>query len=294
MRRLGSTLVIGGLLSAAWASDSMGQPPPAPESSAPPLPSATAAEAPGHEPPGAPDLTELAKAAQNPVSNLVSFPFQFNFSSGGSLDDETALNVNFQPVIPVTINDDWRVIARTIVPYVSAPTADTGRIRGLGDVQAQLFLTPAHHRALLWGVGPVLSFPTATVENAVTGSWAAGPGVVLVYHGKAIVAGLLANQLWTYADRGSEHEVKMLTVQPFINLNFKGGWALATAPTITADWERGSRDQWTLPLGLGVTRTLIFAKQPMNIGVQYYHSVVRPEGAPPSLLRLVVSLLVPG
>ncbi len=32
---------------------------------------------------------ELAKAAQNPVANMVSIPVQFNWTTGGGLGDET-------------------------------------------------------------------------------------------------------------------------------------------------------------------------------------------------------------
>ncbi len=34
-----------------------------------------------------PDATALAKQSQNPVADLVSVPFQFNFNTGGGLED---------------------------------------------------------------------------------------------------------------------------------------------------------------------------------------------------------------
>jgi hypothetical protein len=44
------------------------------------------------------EATKLAKATQNPVADLVSLPFQFNFNTGGGFDDGTFFNLNFQPV----------------------------------------------------------------------------------------------------------------------------------------------------------------------------------------------------
>ena len=42
------------------------------------------------EPPGGGhDASELAKASQNPVGDLISLPFQFNFNTGGGLEDRT-------------------------------------------------------------------------------------------------------------------------------------------------------------------------------------------------------------
>ncbi len=69
------------------------------------------------------DATVLAKETQNPVSSLISLPFQFNFNSGGGLGDATLFNLNFQPVIPFKLNEDWNMIARTIVPVLSIPVA---------------------------------------------------------------------------------------------------------------------------------------------------------------------------
>ena len=69
------------------------------------------------------EQTKLAKATQNPVSDLVSLPFQFNFNTGGGLEDQTFFNLNFQPVVPIKgVLREWTIIARTIVPYVSIPT----------------------------------------------------------------------------------------------------------------------------------------------------------------------------
>jgi hypothetical protein len=83
----------------------------------------------GQAPPGG-DMKELSKATQNPVGDLISLPFQFNFYTGGDLEDRTLLNVNFQPVIPIKVSDEWSVIARTIVPMDSIPTID-GSASGL-------------------------------------------------------------------------------------------------------------------------------------------------------------------
>src|SRR5262245_20510050 len=44
------------------------------------------------------DATELSKKTQNPVADLVSLPFQFNFNNGGALRDQTQMVLNFQPV----------------------------------------------------------------------------------------------------------------------------------------------------------------------------------------------------
>ena len=126
------------------------------------------------------DTTDLAKQTQNPVADLVAIPFQSNFNSGGDLEDRTFFNLNVQPVIPFSVSEDWKLIARTIIPFDSIPGPDGTRHTGFGDIQEQLFFTPAKSGSLVWGFGPVLSFPTATARPVETGSWAVGPGLVLV------------------------------------------------------------------------------------------------------------------
>lgn len=60
-----------------------------------------------------------------------------------------------------------------------------------------------------------------------------------------------------------------------------------------ANWEAPKGERWTLPLGLGLTRTMLLGSQPMNLGVQYYYNVERPEGTGASQLRFVIALLFP-
>ena len=85
----------------------------------------------------------------------------------------------------------------------------------------------------------------------------------------------------------------MLVFQPFVNYNFGQGWALSTSPLITANWNAASGQEWTVPLGLGITRTTVFNERPMSIGLQYYYNVERPDGSAAQQLRFVVSLLFP-
>lgn len=151
---------------------------------------ATPAFAQASPPEPAHDVSDLAKQTQNPVSNLTAVPLQFNFNTGGDLEDRTLLNLNFQPVIPFRLTANWNVIARTIVPINSFPGPDGTRSSGIGDIQEQLFITPARPGGIIWGIGPMLSLPTATATAAETGTWGAGvSGVVLKMAGPWVLGG---------------------------------------------------------------------------------------------------------
>src|SRR5262245_46568648 len=60
---------------------------------------------------------ELAEKLSNPVAAMISVPFQFNYDQNiGPVDDGHKTYVNFQPVIPSAISDDWNLITRIILP----------------------------------------------------------------------------------------------------------------------------------------------------------------------------------
>ena len=236
---------------------------------------------------------DLAKQTQNPVSSLTSLPFQFNFNGGGDLRDQTYFNLNFQPVIPFKINDNWNAIARTIVPINSIPDGPTMRFSGIGDIQEQLFFSPAKSEPIIWGVGPMFSFPTATAAPLQTGTWAIGPGGVVVKMTGPWVLGGLIQQFWPVTDAGDEPKTDLFVAQPFVNYNFGEGWALAFSPLITSNWDAESGQQWTVPLGLGISRVTILGTRPMSLSVQDHYNVKRPDAAPSFQLRFSVSLLYP-
>jgi hypothetical protein len=246
-------------------------------------------------PPAGPaqDVGALAKQTQNPVGDLISVPLQFNFNTGGDLEDQTLLNLNVQPVMPFRLTEHWTAISRTIVPINSAPGPNGTRYSGVGDILQQTFVTPARPGKVIWGVGPALSLPTATSSAFATGSWGAGlTGVVLTMPGPWVLGGLVT-QVWPMTDAGGEPETDTFTFQPFINYNMPRGWALSFSPIISANWNGADGEQWTVPLGAGITKTTVFNRRPMNIGVQYYYNVEHPQGAAGQQLRFVIALLYP-
>lgn len=83
-------------------------------------------------------------------------------------------------------------------------------------------------------------------------------------------------------------------IQPFLNYNFDDGWYLITAPVITADWAaEGSRNRWTVPLGGGVGKLFTVGGQPINMNLQVYYSVARPDNASDWQLKFTIQPLFP-
>jgi hypothetical protein len=70
-------------------------------------------------------------------------------------------------------------------------------------------------------------------------------------------------------------------------------YAIAFAPIISANWNAPDAEEWTVPLGIGISRTTVFNRRPISLGVQYYYNVERPEGSAGQLLRFTVTPLFP-
>jgi hypothetical protein len=239
--------------------------------------------------------SDLAKQAQNPVANLISLPLQNNTNFSIGPEDETQNILNIQPVWPVSINDNWNLITRTILPVVSQPnilTGGEGRINGLGDTTFTGFFSPKDSGKLIWGAGPVFLIPTATDDALGSDKWGAGASVVLLtMPGKWVVGSLFSN-VWSFAGSGDQ-DVNLFTWQYFINYNLPNKWYLTSAPIITANWEADSDNTWTVPFGGGIGKIFNIGKQPMNGQISAYYNVEKPEFGPDWQLRVQLQFLFP-
>ena len=167
---------------------------------------------------------EIAKASQNPLTAMYSLPIQNNIYFNKGPDNKTKNIANFQPVIPIDLNDDWTIVTRTIMPLVSNPnfpslTPDPfdsyERTDGIGDTSFTAFLTPkkSGDSGWIWGVGPVLYLPTATDDSLGTKKWGAGPaGVALKMDGKWVYGALLMN-IWSFAGSGQDEGIQSSSSQ---------------------------------------------------------------------------------
>ena len=236
---------------------------------------------------------ELAKLAQNPVGNLISVPVQWNMGFGAGPTKTYQSTLNIQPVIPISINEDWNIITRTIQPVDSWPTAGSNHVAGIGDTTFTAFLSPGRPGKFIWGVGPAFLFPTASSPELGSGQWGIGPSLVGLYMGKDIVAGALINNIWSVGG-WSDKTVNFMTLQPFFNYNFKGGWYLTTSPIITANWAAdSSRDVWTVPIGGGFGKIIHAGKLPINLSAQAFYNVATPQYGADWSIRLQCQLLFP-
>ncbi len=243
---------------------------------------------------------ELARAAQNPVADMISLPFQNNTNFKFGPQEKTQNVLNIQPVIPFDLNEDWLMVTRTILPVVSQPefAPNDDREFGLGDTLLTAFFSPRHRRwwlgDWLWGAGPAVLLPTSTDDRLGPGEWGIGPSAVVLTMPGRWVIGSLFNNIWSIDADSDKTKVNLFTWQPFINYNLDGGWYLVSSPIITANWEADSDNTWTIPVGGGFGRIFPIGRQPVNASLQGFYNIEEPDTIGPEWsLRLSFQLLFP-
>jgi hypothetical protein len=240
--------------------------------------------------------TDLAQQLTNPVAALVSVPLQLNHdrdigaARGG---DRWVLNV--QPVVPISLNQDWNLISRTIVPLVTQDEIFTGagRQSGLGDIVQSAFFSPKAPTAggWIWGAGPVLLLPTGTDDLLSARKWGAGPTAVVLKQQSGWTYGALANHIWSFGGDSARPDVNATFLQPFLAYTTPDAWTYAVNTESTYDWDR---KQWAVPINLIASRVTKIGGQLVSVGGGLRYWVDGPDGAPHGWgLRLTVTLLFP-
>jgi hypothetical protein len=238
---------------------------------------------------------ELAKKLVNPISSLVSVPFQFNPDYNIGPDDGTKTTLNIQPVIPAPISEDWNLITRVIVPLIDQHNVagHSGTQTGMGDTTPTFFFSPKAPTAsgLTWGAGPVFLLPTATDDLLGTEKWGAGPSFVLLQQTESHwTIGMLANHIWSFAGKDEREDVNSTYLQPFITKGIGKGRTIALNSESTYNWRTG---HWNAPINLTYAQIVKVGDQLVNLkfGPRYY--VETPSGGPDWGLRFEVTLLFP-
>jgi hypothetical protein len=235
---------------------------------------------------------ELVKKSLNPIASLISVPFQNNWDFGIGPSDAMKYTMNFQPVIPISLNEDWNIISRTILPiiYLESTAPGIGSKFGLGDTLQSIFLAPKESPGgWIMGGGPVLLFPTATDSALGAGKWGAGPTAVVLRQDHGFTYGVLANHIWSIEGWGDE-SVNATFMQPFVGYTARTLTTFLVNTEATYDWNAG---EWSVPVNLSVSQLLKIGNQPITIALGPRVYAEGPEGGPDWGFRFAVTLMFP-
>lgn len=208
--------------------------------------------------------------------------------------------VNIEPVIPFSLNEDWNLITRTVVPVIdrqalvnnpNAPASLRNNQSGLGDIVQSFFFSPKKEfDGWIVGAGPVGYYPTATDNALGAGKWGGGPTFVVLRQEHGFTYGLLANQIWSLGGEQGRPNFSSLFLQPFLLYTAKSNTSISIDSESSHDWYD---NLWIVPINLQLKQLLRIGKQPVQFAFGYRYYVDRPTGDANWGLRFTVTLIFP-
>jgi len=236
------------------------------------------------------DLGEIDRKLNNPLTDLWSLTFQGNYSliTGDAIENTYSNTFIFQPALPVPVgkNKDKIFIARPVFPFVKTPVFDPlqpGRVDGhewgFGDMQIFSMLGPNKNNGTLFGAGATFILPTASRDELGAGKWQAGPAAMWFNMGKPWVFGLILQHWWSFAGDSDRSHTNRTELQYVIRRSLSNGWGIGMGPTISYDWTADPDNRLTLPIGLGITKTVRIGKTPVKIRFEPQYSIIKPDNS---------------
>jgi hypothetical protein len=239
---------------------------------------------------------DLAKQLSNPIASLISVPIQGNYDTNIGPDDAgDKLYFNVQPVMPVSISEDWNMISRTILPivYQDEIFPGAGDQYGFGDTVQSLFFSPKEvgPSGIIWGAGPVFLVPTGTESLLSAGKWGAGPTAVALKQTGPVTVGVLFNHIWSFAGSDRTSDVSSTFMQPFISYTTPTAWTFSLNTETTYNW---TADEWSVPINAVVSKLTKIGNQPVQFFMGGRYWAESPTAGPEDFgLRFGMTFLFP-
>lgn len=222
--------------------------------------------------PKADDKVAIAKELANPIANLVSAPFQYNYSRGvGKNPAGSEQTLLFQPVVPLNLSGGDLFVVRPIIATARETNVNGFSGYGLANVTIESFYAPYTGSSWIWGVGPYAVSPSG--NSGYFGSQQTGAGVTAVVLNRQgpWTYGLLGYQSWSVGGNPTFGTQNNLYGQPFVSYTTKDAWtfSLESQAQYNYDAHRTSN-----PLFFGVAKLELIDKLPIQFsaGPTYYLS----------------------
>jgi hypothetical protein len=229
--------------------------------------------------PAADDAAAIAKKLANPIGALISVPFQNNTDIGIGDYNGSRNTLNFQPIVPFSLNAKYSLITRYIVPIIAQYdiTGEGTQEVGLSDALVSGWISNAVVKnGFVWGVGAAFLVPTATDDYLGTKKLGAGPTIIVLQQKNGWTYGLLMNQIWSVAGDAERADVNQMFLQPFLTKNWKSGAGLTVNSETTLNWEANTTNAYINIMAGGLTK---FGNQLVQLQVGPRIQVAAPEGS---------------
>ena len=242
---------------------------------------------------------DVARELANPNTALGSLSFPIDYINyGGNLEgagQQRGFRISVQPSLPVPLGPGVNFFARPLVPIIvrqPVVSADGFEAKGveLGDLGFDSAVGKTFKSGVILIGGLVRSIPTATADALGLGHWTLGPEAAVGLFKKRFVLFLLVTQSWNVGGDATN----VTAGQYAYTINVKNGWQIAASPTYSYNHEAESGNRLSLPVPVGVNKTIVRGKTPWKFSVQYWYFAWRPETfGPRHQVRFTVTPVVP-
>ncbi len=233
------------------------------------------------------NLQEISRRLENPLSDLWSLTIQENlYINTGTLIDGTEISnvLFFQPFMPFPVGSNKMLIIRPVFPVVTnqvttidEPAESTTCKTGFGDMQLITAFGPDKQSGTVWGVGATFKFPTASGSEFGHGKWQAGPSAMIIYLGKPWTIGLVVQHWVSFAGNNNREEINQTDIQYIARRSLPGAWTIGMGPNIIINWNADVNNKLTLPVGLGLTKTVKISNTPVKMRIEPQYSIIKPN-----------------
>jgi hypothetical protein len=229
------------------------------------------------------DKEEIAKKLANPIANMISVPFQYEFSRGVGLNqggsEQTLL---FQPVAPFDLGGGDIFIVRPIVAGARETSIEYAPGKsfsgyGVASVTLESFYAPNTNSSWIWGIGPYAQSPSGNSGRFGSQQTGAGVTAVVLNRQGPWTYGLLGYQSWNMGGNPAFGTQNNLYGQPFVAYTTKDAW------TYTANMEAQynyDTHRTSNPLYVGVSKLEVFDGVPISFGAGPIYYVSNTPGGP--------------
>jgi hypothetical protein len=252
-------------------------------------------------------VDKVALELSNPVTALRSLANEFEYRTyQGDLprsDDQSGWRYVLKPSWPFKLSNGKNFLLSVTIPINGDPPTwnrsknlDYGEflIRQLpaDELTAKQFFSGHAHlddvglnvgygginekNGFISMFGLATVFPTSTDLDSSRDQVLLGPEFAL---GKVTRWGLFGAQAKHLANISGESrwDTNETTVKIFFAYGLGNGWQIESNPTILYDWEAVSGNEWSVPLGAGVSNTMMLGSVPLKLAVEIQHFVVSPD-----------------
>ena len=231
-------------------------------------------------PMGDSDKFSLAKELANPVANLITMPFQWEYNRGMGKDQAGAnQTLLFQPLIPFDLSGGDVFIVRPIIAGTRQMNVNGYSGYGMSNITLETFYAPYTGTSWLWGVGPYAVSPAG--NSGQFGSQQTGAGITahLINRQDGWTYGILGYQSWSVGGNPTYGTQNNLYAQPFVAYTTANSWTLSSNMEAQYNYDA---HRATNPLYVGVSKLEVFDGLPVEFsaGPMYYLNSIpgSPQG----------------